>query len=180
MSKAIKIPVQKLTQQHLIELEARELIHTLKAPAIIASAPEKDADTAIYTGQEKFGSHMLLCVRKNETAITLYVHSDNEDLIFLKPKASNYKPLYLIIALHKEDAFTQKARDGLLSSKDILALEIEYNNPELLFFTIRAGTPHCEITAPGDGEAPVFYVTEPSKLDMYAVDAGSYNFKISH
>jgi hypothetical protein len=39
-------------------------------------------------------------------------------------------------------------------------------------------TPHCEWTVPGPGPASVFFVTEPSDLDVVPLDMGDYDLKI--
>jgi hypothetical protein len=41
-------------------------------------------------------------------------------------------------------------------------------------------TPHCEWTVPGPGPASVFYVTEPSDLDVRPIDMGDYSLKIAY
>jgi hypothetical protein len=174
-----KIPLtpEPLTHERLTELEQRGLISTLSPPDSIANTPYQDGDKALYTSDRKFGSHMLLCVRKNEVDITLYAHSDNEEVIFLNPRSNSSKPLFLIIGMYKEAEFVERAKAGSLTSSDVLALEVNFNDPGTCLFTVLAGTPLCEITLPGESaEAPIFYVTESSDLDMYAVEVGEYQF----
>ena len=168
-----------LTGAFLAELEARHLVKTLRPTEPIRDNPESDMDQPLYISDPAYGGHKLLCVRKNVHRITLWAHSDNEDVIFLKKPERVYKPLYLILGLHKEEEFSRRARQGRLTPGDAVALEVPFNDPATCVFTVLKGTPHCEVTPPGPGEAPVFYVTEPSAMDMYAVDVAGVSFVLA-
>ncbi|MBQ4179093.1 MAG: hypothetical protein II598_05070, partial [Elusimicrobia bacterium] len=75
-----------------------------------------------------------------------------------------YQKLYLIFALDKIDVFSKKLSKNLLRSKDFVAVEIVYNDPNLSFFTMLKKTVHCEVVKDEDKQHPVFFVTESSDL----------------
>ena len=132
----------------------------------------------VYSTAARFGTHKLICVGKNETRIGLTAHPDNEDLILINPGGYKFKPLYLILGLDSPKNLARKARLGLLGGRDLLALRLRYDDPKTCAFTILSNTPHCEVTLPGPGRAPVFFVTEPSDLKMSAVILPGCRFRI--
>ena len=123
----------------------------------------------VYATAPRFGTHKLICVGKNEPQIGLTTHPDNEDLIVINPGGYKFKPLYLIVGLDSAKNLARKAKLGRLSGRDILALRLRYDNPKTCAFTMLRNTPHCEVTLPGPGKAPVFFVTEPNGLKMASV-----------
>lgn len=169
---------QKITSSILADLERRERIKLLRAPRSISEAPQADAVDVLYVSAPDSGAHKLICVRKNQTNIRLTTHSENEEVIFLKAPDALFKPLYLIISLLPENELLKKNATGSLADDDILALEVVYNDPQTLFFTILKGTPHCEITVQGNDPAPIFFVTEPADITMRYVDLNGISFKL--
>ncbi|HLD30450.1 MAG TPA: hypothetical protein VJC03_08905, partial [bacterium] len=141
--------------------------------------PGKDVVETLYISRPEYGSHKLICVGKNMTELNLTSHPDNEEFILIDPERTKKdKPLILVVGLWKDTVLEKKARAGKLAEKDILAIRVKYNNPELSLFTMLAGAPHWEATLPGKGTAPAFFVTEPSRLGMKYLDLGSYRLEL--
>jgi hypothetical protein len=169
---------QKITPHILLELERRGRIKRLSPTQAILQAPHTDNVDALYTADPRSGAHKLICVRKNQTEITLTAHTDNEEVIFLKDPGATFKPLYLIISQLSEQELRQKHAAKSLEKDDILALEVVYNDPQTLFFSIIKDTPHCEITIEGDHPAPIFFVTEPADISMRYIEFQDLSIKI--
>lgn len=169
---------QKITAALLEYLEKRGRIKQLRPPQSITEAPHADAVEDLYVSAPGSGAHKLICVRKNQTAIRLTTHSENEEVIFLKDPHVLFRPLYVIISVLSENELLQKYTAGRLADDDIIALEVVYNDPQTLFFTIVKDTPHCEITVAGDDPAPIFYVTEPADIAMQYVDLKGLTFTL--
>lgn len=179
MKKEINLHAEPLTEKALADLENRGLVARFQPPADIADRPEEDAAKIVYLAGEKSGPHQLLCVRKTVTEIKLTDHDENEEVIFVDPKADRFRPLYLIIGLDKTDKLKEKARQGKLSAADFKALRVRYNDPATCVFSILKDVPHCEITVPGKKEAPVFFVTEPHKVGFEYLDFEGAVFKMT-
>lgn len=118
----------------------------------------------LYTSNKNFGSHRLMCIGKRDKKVQMTYHLDNEDLIFLNPSNVDYQKLYIVFALDKIDIFSKKLSKNILTSKDFMAVEIVYNNPNLSFFTILKKTVHCEVVKDEDKQHPIFFVAESSNL----------------
>ena len=169
---------QPLTETILMELEDRGLVRMLRPTRALLNNPQMDRVDTIYESSREDGAHTMICVRKNQTEIRFTVHSDNEDVLFVNPGDTALKPLYIIFALYKGGELKQRAADGNLTADDFLALQVTFNNPTTCIFTIYKDTPHCEITAPGNDEAPIFYVTEPSQMKMSYIDFPNVVFSL--
>ncbi len=177
--KLLKLKPKKLTLRTMILLEKKGLIKRFKPTKNVLEVKKgKDAVDILYTTSTKFGSHKLICVGKNFTKIQLNTHPDNEDFIIFNPTNYKFKPLYLIIGLNKYKIIEKKAKNNTLTSKDILAIELVYNNPKLSLFTMLKGTPHCEITVEGKRKHPIFFVTEPTKLTWHILDIQDYKLEL--
>ena len=87
-----------------------------------------------------------------------------EDLFFLNPSNVDYKELYIVFALDKIDTFSKKLSKNNLTSKDFIAIEVVYNEPNLSFFTILKNTVHCEVVKDENKQHPIFFVAESSHL----------------
>lgn len=177
--KKLQLKPQKINEKIIRILEKKGLIKTLLPQKNFYNLKKNtDKVETIYSTSPQFGSHKLICVGKNITKIVLNTHSDNEDFLIINPTKYKFKPLYLIIGLHHYKVIEEKFRKDTITNEDILALELEYNNPILSFFTMLKGTPHCEVTSHNhNGKAPVFFVTEPTNLKMYILN--TYNYQIS-
>jgi hypothetical protein len=96
-------------------------------------------------------------------------HEDNEEFILISPDAAAFSPLYMIIGLHKHAVIEKKARLGRLRTSDFMALELVYNDPGLSVFTMLKGTPHFEVAGSCRRQAPIFFVSEPSRLKLHVM-----------
>lgn len=168
-----------ITPKIAARLERRGLIRIFKPTRRALNVKEgKCVAEKIYSTEPPFGTHKLICVGKNETRLALTTHPDNEDFIVINPTNYKFKPLYLIIGLGSEKVLEQKARVGRLNKQDIIALRLKYNDPKVCAFTMLKNTPHCEVTVPGKGRAPVFFVTEPSNFEMEQVNLHKYQLRL--
>lgn len=178
--KKLTLKVRPVTEEAMLALEERGLLQRFLPPVDVLDVPEGEVKAAyIYTTDIEFGAHMLICAGFNRSRVELATHSDRED-IFLINEGRSQKPLILIIGLHPEPEFQKLVSMGQLTEDDIWALELKFNDPRLSFFTMNALTPHCEWTVPGTEPASVFYVTEPSDLDMRSIDMHDFTINIDY
>ncbi len=176
MKKEIILKPVKASTKLFDILEEKKLIRTLKpTKKAIETRTKTGAVSRIYTSNPKFGTHALMCVGKRTTGIRLSWHEDNEDIILLNPLNLKFKNLYLIISLLKKTDFLKKFNAGALCAKDLLAVEMKFNDPKLSFFTILKNTVHCEVTDNEKGQHPVFFVSEPSNLKDNKLTTKYYN-----
>lgn len=170
---------QKATASLFNRLEKDGFIKILKPSqkALKTKTPTGIVDV-FYTSQPRNGAHMLICVGKRNEVVEFSYHDDNEELLLIKPTKLKYKPLYLIIALHKVESFLKKVKAGTLKNADFKAIEVNFNDPETSFFTVLKGTVHAEVTAKGAGQHPVFFVTEPAQLEYKKIEIKNINFKV--
>jgi hypothetical protein len=161
----LTIKTTKLTPGVLAILEKKKLVRRL-APTrkVIATRTKTGAVETFYSSSPLYGTHKLIAVGKRTETIRLTVHPDNEDFILLNPARLAFKPLYIVVGLATPSVLAKKAEQGRLRPADFLAVEVCYDDPATCVFTMLKGTPHCEVTVPGSGQHPVFFVTEPSKL----------------
>ena len=116
---------------------------------------------------------------KRTKKVQLCYHFDNEDFIFINPGNIDYQKLYLVFALDKIDVFSKKLSKNLLSSKDFVAVEIVYNDPNLSFFSVLKGTVHCEVVDKNDiRQHPAFFVSESSELKNNKIKHNNIEFLI--
>lgn len=173
--KTIFLKPTKATPQIFSSLEKRNLIKTFKpTKKVLNVKPGHGAVDVLYSSAPQFGTHKLICVGLNITNIKLNYHPENEEFIIVKNTKDKVKPLFLIIGLQKYNILEKKAKNGKLSSKDFLALRLEYNNPKTGIFTMLKYTPHCEITLPGNTAHPYFFVTEPTDIKMNYLNLPDY------
>ena len=178
--KAINIKTVRASAKFLAALEQKGLIRVLKpAREVLDTRTRTGAVSVHYRSNEKFGGHCLLGVGKRNTDIEFSFHPDNEDLVLLNPGKKPYKPLFLVLSLLKKRAFLETLRAGGLRPEDFTAVRLEYNDPGTMFFTVLKDTVHCEITLPGRGQHPVFFVSEPSRLSMNRIKTGGYAFRLA-
>ena len=176
----LTLKVQPLTEEIVEDLERRNLIKGFRpSQRIINAAPGTIEVDRVYETDPVFGSHMLICAGFNKSTVDIAFHSDQEDFLLINEGRAQ-KPLILVIALKSEAEFKELVSAQELKSEDLLALELKFNDPRLSFFTMKSRTLHCEWTVPGPGPANVFYVTEPSNLDMQPVSLGDYTIKIDY
>ena len=175
----ISIKPKKLTPAVLKMLQKKGLVKTF-TPSKKLMAKKGPAIDLFYATDIKYGSHKLICVKKGDVDIELNWHTDNEDVIAINPLDIKYKPMYFIVSLHKKDRFKALVKQRKLKSKDILALEVEFNNPKVCVFTVLKGAVHCEVTKKGRGADPVFFVTEPTNLVMETADMKDIKIELKY
>jgi hypothetical protein len=176
----LMLKVRPVTEGAMQVLEERGLLQRLLPNSEALNVPEGEVKASyIYKTDLQFGSHTLICAGFNRSRVELATHSDREE-IFCINEGRNQKPLILVIGLHPEPEFSKLISAGQLTENDIWAMEMKFNEPRLSFFTMNAFTPHCEWTTPGQEPANVFYVTEPSNLDMRMIDMHDYTIDIDY
>lgn len=129
----------------------------------------------IYSSSPRFGTHRLIRVTLNTNNIRLNSHPENEEFILIDIGHNFFKPLYLVLSLYKHKELEKKIRMKKIESKDFIALRLKYNHPQVSVFTLIRDTVHCEVTEDGQGRAPIFFVTEPSKITSRELDLSDYN-----
>ena len=175
----IKLKPVAVTSKILSFLEDRNLIRTLKPTRnVLDSKSQNGAIETVYSSAVEFGSHKLICVKSSSAKIKLNSHPDNEEFIIINNTKEKFKPLYIAIGLYKHAIFEQKVKNSSLKPDDILLLKWRYNDPVISVFTMLKDTPHCEISLPGEGPSPIFFVAEPSKLIMRSIKTDNYNFEL--
>lgn len=179
MKTKIVLKPQKASAKLFDFLEKQKLIKIIKPSRSALETKTKTGTVArFYTSSVKSGSHTLICVGKRATEIKLSWHEDNEDFFLINPTNIKYKKLYLIIAKLKKTDFLKKFSSGNITEKDFLAVELEFNNPKLSFFTMLKNAVHCEITDNKNGQHPVFFVAEPSHLKDNKIVNKLYNISL--
>ena len=180
MKKEIILKPLKASETLLEGFEKKKLIKLLRpSKATIETRTKTGAVTRFYTSRKEFGAHTLMSVGKRTTEIGLSYHEDNEDFILLNPLGLKFKKLYLIISFLKKSDFLRKFNSGKLGEKDLAAVELEFNNPKLSFFTMLKHTVHCEVTDKSEEQHPVFFVSEPSALKDNKLSKKLYDIRIS-
>ncbi|MCX7927399.1 MAG: hypothetical protein N2606_04610 [Candidatus Omnitrophica bacterium] len=170
---------QQVTSRILTLLERKKLIKTLiPSQKILNCNAPQGALEVIYKSCHRYGSHKLICVKKNSEHIRLTYHGDNEEFILVNPNGHVYRPLYIVIALDKKDVLLRKIKNRCLSSRDFMCLVMDYHNPMTTVFTMLKDTVHCEVTSKGRGRGPVFFVSEPSRLKAHTVRTPGYQLLI--
>ena len=180
MKKEIVLNPVKATLKLFEDLEKRKLIKLIKpSKAALETKTKTGIASRVYVSKPEYGTHSLMCVGKRTRNIRLSWHDDNEDFILINPSNLKFKPLYLIISVLKKNLFLKKFYSGKLDGKDLLAVELEFNNPKLSFWTMLKHSVHCEITNNSKGRHPVFFVSEPSKLKDNEPAAKFYDIKVA-
>lgn len=176
----LPLRVRPITEELMLDLEKRGLVKRFLPPSRPVETPEGAVQVErVYATDPQFGSHMLICVGFNKSKVEMATHPDKEDFILIN-EGREQKPLILVIGLHTESEFARLVSTGQLTTDDIWALEMKFNDPRLSFFTMNGFTPHCEWTVPGPGPANVFFVTEPSSVGIHPVDMGEYTLEIDY
>ena len=179
MKKEIVLKPVKASLKLFEELEEKKLIRLLRPTKKTVNTKTKTgAVSRIYVSSEKYGSHALICVGKRSADIRLSYHDDNEDFILLNPLGLKLKKLYLILSLLKKNKFLKKFYSQKLENKDLISVELKFNDPLLSFFTMLKGSVHCEITDNSKGQHPVFFVSEPSRLKDNKLTRSLYNIRL--
>ena len=179
MKKEIVLKPVKASLKLFKELEKKNLMRLLRpTKKTINTKTKTGAVSKLYVSSKKFGTHILMCVGKRTLDILLSYHDDNEDFFLINPLGLKFKKLYLILSFIKGAQFIKKFRSKKLDKKDLIAVELEFNNPQLSFFTMLKKSVHCEITDNSKGQHPVFFVSEPSRLKDNKLTRSPYDIKI--
>jgi hypothetical protein len=151
-------------------LEGRGLIKPFRPTERALKAPVgQNVVDPVYVSDERYGPHKLIAVGVNMDRVRLGVHPDNEE-IFLPSVPSGTKPCYYVVSLLPEGELREKDRQGLLTADDFVCVKMLPAWPGVEAFTVLAGTVHCEVAAPGGGEVPYIFVTEPRDLPITWID----------
>ena len=179
MFKIIAIQPINMTPEIMQDLEDRGLILRLcpgRHP--LQAKPGETAVESLYESDSRYGGHKLLTVTVNRSCPSAFgTHPDNEDILLLGDPAT--RPLYLMVALHRQDVLDQKIQSGQLSAEDFVGLRVRYNDPEVSFFTMLKHVPHDEVAADGEGRSPSFYVTEPCSMGLEFTQFGDYQLQLA-
>ena len=168
-----------ITPKIITSLEKRDLIRTFTPTKKIVHTKKKDgAVEKMYSSSPAHGTHKVICVGKRTTAIRPGYHSGNEEFILINNTSLRYKPLFLIVGLSKRRLIEKKARTGTLKAADFMALKLRYNDFSTSVFTMLKETLHCEVTVPGKGLHPIFFVCEPGRLSTKRGNLGRYRLEL--
>jgi len=83
-----------------------------------------------------------------------------------------------VFAKYPRKEMEQKIASGTLSHEDFVALGIPFNDPRMSFFTVNKDFPHYEVTTSGSGQAPSFWVTEPTDLPLVELSMPEYAIEL--
>lgn len=174
----LRLTVKKACAEDMGKLEQLGLITRLLPPEDLTDIAEGDIRVqTIYSTDPKYGSHKLIFVNTHLMQSRLSYHPDKEDVILVNPDGQT-KPLVWVFGLHRREAFEERVRAGTLSDGDLVALEIPFNDPSASFFTVHENVPHYEVTVPGPGRSPSFWVTEPKDLPIVPIDLAGYRIEL--
>jgi hypothetical protein len=180
MKKEILLKPEKVSLSLFLRLEKKKLIRLIRPlKKTIETRTKTGAAERFYTSRSKHGSHTFMSVGKRTEDIKLSCHDDNEEFLLINPLNLKFKKLYLIVSYLKKKDFLKKSESAALSSKDFAALELEFNNPALSFFIMLKDTIHCEMTDKSEGQHPVFFVTEASRLKDNKIRMKNFNIQLS-
>jgi hypothetical protein len=174
----IQLKSVKMNEEHMNQLESRGLIIRLFPDHHKLDTEEGLTENhCIYTASKKYGAHKLISVTVNRTALASFgSHPDNEE--FLLIGNPNAKTMYLVLALCKKDELNSKIKSGNLKVSDFIALEVQYNDPYVSFFTVVKDVPHGECIKKENKQPATFYVTEPESMGIEKTDFGNYIIRI--
>lgn len=170
MSDRIKLNPVEMTVETMKMLEDRGLIIRLCPDRHRLNIERgKIEGLRIYTGDARYGSHMLLAITIDRQEFSAFgTHPDNEEFMLIG--GINEKIMYLAVALYRKDELQKKIDRGTISEEDFVCLKCRYNDPEVSFFTMLKDVPHGEAVEAGDGRPATFYVTEPSLMGLEPTD----------
>lgn len=169
--------VVKASESVFQELEERGILTRFFSSYASTSVAEGSClEDTLYSTDPKFGSHKVICVNYNESEPYLSYHSDKESFILVSDAPEKYKNLYLFLSFLRVEELVKRIERRELSKDDLLIVQLEFNNPNLSFFTLNAFVPHCELTDSGASGLthPYFYVAEPTDLDNILIDLEPY------
>ncbi len=177
--KRIEIRAEKATPELMEQMEKQGLLRRLKPSKACLSVNEGDQVVEqVELAKKDSGTWQMLAVACNRFKLDhLAVHSDIESWLFFSADPTT-KPLLYVVATCPAEEFERKAKDGTLNSGDFIALEIQPNDQQTSFFTVPGGVFHDELTYPGAGVGPVFFVPEPSEMSHKSVSLDNYDIEV--
>lgn len=139
----------------------------------------KSRHETLYSSDEAFGPHKLICVTINSVEPTNFLyHNDAED--FLLIDFPHTEELILTISLDKKDVLIRKIEEGVLEASDFISIICNKNDPYTSFFTMNKEYAHVETCMRASEHPPSFYVTESRDLDENMIDLKSYKLIIEN
>ncbi|HOW71471.1 MAG TPA: hypothetical protein PKY77_12780 [Phycisphaerae bacterium] len=176
--KHITLRAQKATPELMENLERRGLLRRLVPSEKARTVSENDQFVErVELAAEDTGPWQMLVVACNRTKLDhLAAHGDAESWLFFADPAS--KPLLYVLGTCPAAEFQAKAAEGDLTAGDFFILELQPNDPETSYFTVPGGVLHDELTYPGPGLGPIFYVPEPSRMGHTRIPLDAYDFEI--
>jgi hypothetical protein len=174
----ILLQAQRATPELMADLERRGLLRRLVPTAKASSVPEgKQVVERVELAAEGTGPWQMLVVACNRTKLDhLAAHGDIESWLYFADPAS--KPLLYIVATCGVDELKAKIAGGRLTAADIIVLEVRPNDPQTSYFTVPGGVLHDELTHPGPGRGPIFWVPEPSRMGHEEIKLDGYDIQI--
>jgi hypothetical protein len=169
----------EMTPQIMQELEDRGLIIRLCPGHHVLEPKENETlNKKLYSSAVEYGPHMLITVTVNWYELAAFgTHDENEEFILIgKPDT---KPLYLVISKCMRQELDAKISSRTLSADDFWAIQVKFNDPLVSFFTMLKNVPHGEMTTPGSGEPPSFYVTEPMNNTLNQTNFNFYKLQVN-
>ena len=176
--KQIPLKVKKATEKDMVSLEQIGAITRLLPPKDLTDVKEGTFGVrTIYKTDPEYGGHKLIYVIINRTKSEVNSHPDNEDVLLIN-SGSPTKPLIFVFAKYPHQQMEQKIASATLNPEDFMALDIPFNDPRMSFFTVNKDFPHYEVTTSGPGQAPSFWVTEPTELPLVELSLSGYTIKL--
>jgi hypothetical protein len=177
----LKLKPQNASPKILAFLSKNNLIRTLDPPRkVLACGSSNGAMQTIYCTHRRWGTHKLICVKKNSLSVKLNFHPGNEEFILINNNGTKFRPLCIIIGLLKQKELRGKLEKGDITEKDFIAVVFPHNDHKTCIFTMLKDTVHCEVALPGPGEGPVFFVAEPSRLKLNNFKTRGYEIKVDN
>lgn len=171
-------PVE-MTPDVMQDMEDAGLIIRL-APGRLAPRVNHDepAPVNVYITKPEYGPHKVIACALNTTEAVknFNYHPDHEE--FLLIGNPDCRPAYLVVSRLLTPEFEAKTHAGTLTSADLIALRMKFNDPLVSFFTMRPFVPHGEVTVPGSKPPATFFVTESSGLPVIKPDLAGYTWEV--
>ncbi|MBP7934383.1 MAG: hypothetical protein KA354_07010 [Phycisphaerae bacterium] len=176
--KRITLHAHKATPESMADLEKRGGLRRLVPSEKARTVRENDQVVErVELAAEGTGPWQMLVVACNRTKLDhLAAHGDAESWLFFADPAS--KPLLYVLGTCPVAEFQAKTAEGRLTADDLFILELQPNDPETSYFTVPGGVLHDELTYPGPGLGPIFYVPEPSRMEHTRIPLDAYDFEI--
>jgi hypothetical protein len=176
--RSIRLQAQRATPELMQELEQRGLLRRLVPSGEAVGVMEgRQVVERVELAAEGTGPWQMLVVACNRAKLTyLAAHGDAECWLFFG--APDTKPLLYVVATCPLAEFREKAAAGTLTAADFVVLELRPNDPQTSYFTVPGGVLHDELTYPGPGAGPIFWVPEPSVMEHTRVELDGYEIQV--